>query len=139
MLRDIAALAQFDLDWKWIAAEAPRLGILKILQVSLLAAQELFNLSLCTRLPSPRRGAAELASGVVAHLQHDHEPDTHSVRYFRAQIQTRERWRDRTRFVWRLATTPSVQEWEAIEIPDPYFALYRGVRTLRLMKRFLRS
>jgi hypothetical protein len=80
----------------------------------------------------------ELASGVVAHLQHDYDPDTESIRYFRAQLHTRERWRDRTRFVWRLATTPSVQEWETIKIPDRYFALYRGVRTLRLMKRFLK-
>jgi hypothetical protein len=40
-------------------------------------------------------------------------------------------------FVWRLATTPSVQEWQAIQIPDRYFALYRGVRIARLMKRYL--
>lgn len=139
MLRDISALAQFDLDWNWISTAAHRLGILKMLQASLLAAEQLFNLSLCTRLPSPSRGAAELASVMVAQLQHDYEPDTESIRYFRAQLQTRERWRDRARFVWRLATTASVQEWQAVQIPDRYFALYRGVRIARLMKRFLRS
>jgi hypothetical protein len=122
----------------WIVAQAHRLGILKILQVSLLAAEELFNLALCTPLPSPSRGAAELGSAVVARLQHDYEPDTESIRYFRAQLQIRERWRDRARFVWRLSTTPSVQEWEAIQILDRYFALYRGVRIARLMKRLLR-
>jgi hypothetical protein len=138
MLRDIAALAQFDLDWNWIVAEARRLGILEILQVSLLAAGELFNLSLCTQLPAPSRGAAELASAVVARLQRNYEPDTESIRYFRAQLQTRERWRDRAGFIWRLSTTPSVQEWQAIPIPTRYFALYRGVRIARLMKRLLR-
>ena len=139
MLRDIAALAQFSLDWSWIVAEADRLGILKILQVSLLAARELFNLPLYTRLPLAIQGAAWLASAVVARLQHDYEPDTESIRYFRAQLQTRERWRDRARFIWRLATTPSVQEWEAIKLPDRYFALYRGVRIARVMKRLLRQ
>ncbi|MGH9517698.1 MAG: nucleotidyltransferase domain-containing protein [Terriglobales bacterium] len=138
MLRDIAALAQFDLDLNWIVAEARRLGVLKILQKSLLAAGELFNLSLCTRLPFASQGAADLASAVVARLQHNYEPDTESIRYFRAQLQTRERWRDRAQFVWRLATTPSVQEWEAVQIPDRYFAMYRGVRIGRLMKRLLR-
>ena len=137
MLRDVAALANFNLDWNWIVTEARRLGILKILQVSLLAATKLFNISLRTQLPSATQGVVELASAVVARLQHDYEPDTESIRYFRAQIQTRERWRDRARFVWRLATTSSVQEWQAVQIPDRYFALYRGVRIARLMKRFL--
>jgi len=137
MLRDIATLANFNLDWDWIIAKARRLGILKILQVSLLAVSDLFHASLQTQLPSATRGAAELASAIVARLQHNYEPDTESTRYFRAQLQTRERWRDRARFIWRLITTPSVQEWQAVQIPDPYFVLYRGVRIGRLMKRFL--
>jgi hypothetical protein len=139
MLRDIAALMNFDLDWNWIVAEARRLGIIKILQVSLLAANKLFNVSCRKELPSANQGTAELASAVVSRLQHNYEPDTESIRYFRAQLQTRERWLDRARFVWRLATTPSVQEWESIQIPDRCFAAYRGVRIARLMKRFLAS
>ena len=137
MLRDIAALTNFNLDWSWIVAEARRLGILKILQVPLLAVGELFNVSLRTQLPSATQGTTELASAVVARLQHNYEPDTESIRYFRAQFQTRERWRDQARFVWRLATTPGVQEWRAVHIPDRYFALYRGVRIARLLRRFL--
>jgi hypothetical protein len=137
MLRDIAALARFDLDWNWMVVEARRLGILKILQVSLLAAGKLFDISLRTQLPLATEGTAEVASATVARLQHNYDPDTESIRYFRAQLQTRERWRDRARFVWRLATTPSVQEWQAAQIPDCCFALYRGVRIARLMKRFL--
>jgi hypothetical protein len=136
MLRDIAALMNFDLDWNWIVAEARRLGIIKILQVSLLAANKLFNVSCRKELPSANQGTAELASAVVSRLQHNYEPDTESIRYFRAQLQSRERWLDRARFVWRLATTPSVQEWESIQIPDRCFAAYRGVRIARLMKRF---
>jgi hypothetical protein len=137
MLRDIATLANFNLDWNWIFAEARRLGILKILQVSLLSVRKLVNLSLRAQLPRPTRGAVEISSAAVARLQNNYESDTESIRYFRAQLQTRERWRDRMAFVWRLATTPSVQEWQAIQIPDRYFALYRGVRIARLMKRYL--
>jgi hypothetical protein len=137
MLRDIAALARFDLNWNWIAAEARRLGILKILQVSLLAASKLLNISFPGQLPSVTPDTAELASAIVSRLQRNYEPDTESIHYFHAQLQTRERWRDRARFVWRLATTPSVQEWQAVQIPDRCFATYRGVRVARLMKRFL--
>jgi hypothetical protein len=137
MLRDIAALANFTLDWNWIVTEAHRLGILKVLQVSLLAAGKLFNLYFPTQLPSVNQGMDAIASAVVARLQHNYDPNTESIRYFRAQLHTRERWRDRAKFVWRLATTPSVQEWQAVRIPDRYFPLYRGVRIARLMKRFL--
>lgn len=137
MLRDIATLASFNLDWNWIVAEARRLGILKILQVSFLAADALFRNWSRSQLPHASTGATEFSSAIVARIQHNYEPDTESIRYFRAQLETRERWRDRMRFVWRLATTPSVQEWQAVRIPDRFFALYRGLRIARLMKRFL--
>jgi hypothetical protein len=138
MLRDIAALTNFNLDWKWILAEARRLGILKILLVSLQAANELFNISLPTQLPPPTDATAELVSSLLTALQQNYEPNTESLQYFRAQLRTRERWRDRARFVWRLATIPSVEEWQAVQIPDRYFGLYRTVRIARLIKRFVR-
>src|SRR5207248_675827 len=46
MLRDIAALAQPNLDWQWIEYEAQRLGILQILTISLLLCHDLLNLNL---------------------------------------------------------------------------------------------
>jgi hypothetical protein len=98
---------------------------------------KLFNVSIRTQLPSAIQGTAEIAAAVVARLQHNYEPDTESISYFRAQLQTRERWRDGARFVWRLATTPSVQEWQSVQIPDRCFPLYRCVRIARVMKRFL--
>jgi hypothetical protein len=139
MLRDIATLAQFDLDWTWIVTEARRLGILKILQVSLLAVRELFFVDLPAAVESQpvARSAAEQARTVVSRLQRDQEPDIESLQYFRSQVQARERWRDRAQFVWRFATTPSVQEWEAIRVPDRFFAVYRGLRIARLMRRFV--
>jgi hypothetical protein len=138
MLRDIAALTNFNLDWKWIFTEAGRLGILKILQVSLQAANELFNTPLPPQFPAQAQGSANMASAVIARLQQNYEAETESLRYFRAQLHTRERARDQARFIWRLATTPSVQEWEAVQIPDRYFGLYRAVRIARLMKRVVR-
>jgi Uncharacterised nucleotidyltransferase len=137
MLRDIATLAQFDLDWNWILTEARRLGILKILQVSLLAVHELFAIDLPAAVQSRSLvRAVELADTVMSKLQKNHEPNTESVQYFRSQLQARERWRDQARFVWRLATTPGVEEWKAVRLPNQFFALYRGVRIARLARRF---
>ena len=136
MLRDIATLAQFDLDWNWIMSEARRLGILKILQVSLLAVRELFAIDLPAAAQSRSLvRAVELADTVMSKLQKNHEPITESLQYFRSQLQTRERWRDQARFVWRLVSTPSVEEWKAVRLPDRFFALYRVVRVARLLRR----
>jgi hypothetical protein len=136
MLRDIATLAQFDLDWNWIVAEARRLGILKILQISLLAASELLSVELPIAV-QPIRGADEIVSKILVRLQCNYESQTECLEYFRSQLQTRERWRDRAQFVWRLATTASVQEWQAVRIPDRFFVLYGGVRIARLLKKLL--
>ena len=138
MLRDIATLAQFDLDWTWITTEARRLGILKILQISLLTVRDLFSVDwpAAAKSRSLVRGA-DVARTVVSKLQKNQESDTGSLQYFRSQFQTRERVRDRLKFAWRLATTPGVEEWNAVRLPDCYFALYRGVRIVRLARRLL--
>ena len=137
MLRDIATLAEFDLDWNWIVAEARRLGILKILQVSLQAACKLFTIALSAQLPPANQRESQLVSVVIRRLQQNCETNTESFRYFRDQLHTRERRRDRARFMWRLATTPGIEEWRAVRIPDRYFAMYRVVRIGRLVKRLL--
>jgi len=46
MVRDIAALARFDLDWRWVTSEARRLGIARIISVSLELARLLLKLEL---------------------------------------------------------------------------------------------
>jgi hypothetical protein len=134
MLRDIAALAALDLDWDWIESEARRLGILRILLISLRLARNLLGLNVPKLLLQPH-GVEESAATVQSRLVHCAHPETESAAYFRFMIQVRERWQDRARFFWRLATTPSVGEWQAIRLPDSFAPLYRGVRALRLLRR----
>ena len=135
MLRDIAALARLDLDWRWIDAEARRLGIMRILAISLLLARNLLGLN----PPDPQiiqcQNAEELAAGVEAALLRGRDAQPESAAYFHCMTRVRERWQDRMRLIWRLVTTPSVGEWHAVRLPDFFFPLYRGVRTLRLMRR----
>ena len=141
MVRDIATLAGMDLDWRWIAAEATRLGIVKIVLISLLLARDL----LAFELPETLTASAlepeceNLASQLAFRLAHGETPDVESPRYFRFMMKLRERRRDRARFLWRLISTPSVGEWETITLPEALFPLYRGVRVLRLARRFTRG
>jgi Uncharacterised nucleotidyltransferase len=134
MVRDIARLAQFDLDWQWIGTEARRLGIARILMISLLLTRKLLR----CELPYGLRG--DVQCEILAHLfetrlRTSGLGDLESLKYFRMMVRLREGWKDRTRFVWRLMVTPNVGEWKSVSIPDGMFAAYRGVRAARLMPR----
>jgi hypothetical protein len=140
MLRDIAALARQELDWRWIVTEAEGLGVRRILEMSLLLACDFIN---CNSPYSLNANSAEnvqrMMANVESRLQTGTEIDPESIQYFLAMLKLRERWRDRASFVWRLATTSGVGEWEAVQLPDKFFSLYRAVRLLRLAKRFIGS
>lgn len=141
MIRDIAKLASFDLDWHLIEVEMRRLGILRIGLISLLLARNLLGF----RIPHFKYDQAELSTSekfancFEQRLRCNLEESPESLRYFRGMIELRERWRDRVRFGWRLASTPNVGEWKSFDIPDSLFWLYRGARAGRLVGRLMRS
>jgi len=137
MLRDIATLADLGLDWEWVRDEARRLGIFRILLVSLLLARNLLSCPLPATLADFReiQDGEKLAEAIQLRLSIGEEPDIRSLRYFREFAVARERWQDRARFAARLALTPSLSEWESVRIPDSLFPLYRAVRMGRLLKR----
>src|SRR5258708_510829 len=141
MVRDIATLASFELDWHRIEAEARRLGIARILAVSLSLAGSLFSLDLAAlaTLLAGSCNVKEIAAAIQRNTMAGVEPETESLRYFRAMMRLRERWQDRVRLAWRLAVTPSVGEWQIVQIPDSLFPLYFGVRALRLLRRLVET
>lgn len=137
MLRDIATLASRRIDWPSVYAQAERLGILRILWVSLLLARDLLDYEL-PEIPIRSAEVAvaeEFASAVELQLDRGDSPEVESIRYFSFMMKLRERRPDRARFLWRLASTPSVGEWKAVRFPDVLFPLYRGVRAMRLAAR----
>jgi hypothetical protein len=89
------------------------------------------------RLPVESFRVQGLAATIQDKIIAGFEDGTESLRYFRNMMELRERWQDRVRLAWRLATTPSVGEWQSAQIPDSLFPLYRGVRTVRLLKRLM--
>ena len=55
MIRDIATLAESSLSWRWIQTEAQRLGILRILNISLRLSRDLFHCNIPEDLETYRR------------------------------------------------------------------------------------
>jgi len=135
MLRDITAVCGQRVDWAWVLEESSRFGILKILTTSLELAQNMLGLKLPTEIRFPPAYSSENTVAVLRRMNRAEEIRADSFQYFRITMNLREQWRDRLRFAWRLAATPTVSEWQTLDIPDLLFPFYRGIRAWRLAKR----
>lgn len=141
-LCDIAQLLKAgDLNWNWIEVQAQKLGIERILRITMLLADQF----LATPIPPPmhqikadhvaRAFADEISASVIRGASYEED----QLSYFRLMMRLRERPVDRIRFLTRLAFTPGPGEWEMIRLPKPAFPLYRLVRLARLASRFMRG
>jgi len=129
-----------NLDWQWLGERAATLGIQRIVGINLYLAKELLN----AEIPAAIKGIfAEdpeirvLGEQVARNILSNQGLDPESVAYFRFILRTRERLRDRMRFISRLVFTPSRSEWSMIRVPAPLFPLYYMVRLFRLIGRGL--
>jgi hypothetical protein len=142
-LCDIAQLMSTpSLDWPWIASEARRLGIVRILWVTLLCANQLLDAPVPTAAQSALRQdhtARPMADEISGYVLSEEDYDVESVSYFRLMMRLRENVSDRLRFLQRLVLTPGPSEWQAVPLPRPLFPLYRLVRLSRLAARFVRQ
>src|SRR5205823_1693542 len=106
-----------------------RLGILRILNISLRLARDLFHCDIPEDLEMSSASTVEpLCRMITSRMENGIEPNPESLDYFLRMMRLRERWADRARFAWRLAATSSVGEWQSVRLPDSLFPLYRCVR-----------
>jgi hypothetical protein len=138
-LCDIAKLSESRaLDWNALQQEAQRLGILRIVAVSFLLANQL----LAAALPQPLKLSDDpavnlLVQKILREIAANSEFDPESLRYFRRMMDLRERRRDRFSFLWRLWITPGSAEWTTMRLPGSLFPLYRVIRMFRLVRRMV--
>lgn len=142
-LCDIAQLISLPtLDWDWIASQAEKLGMVRILWLTILVANRLLDVSIpgAAQASLPQDSSAPtFADEVVGHITSEAEYNFESFTYFRFMMHLRERVTDQLRFLQRLALTPGPSEWQAVHLPRPLFPLYRLVRLSRLAARLVRA
>ena len=142
-LCDLARIINLPtLDWSRIASQAKALGIVRILRVTMLLANQLLS---ATIPPAAQAILPEdlvtlpLANEIQTHLVSESAYNVESSAYFRLMMRLRERPADRRRFLQRLVFTPGPGEWQAVRLPAPLFPLYRLVRLSRLAARLVRA
>ncbi|HET6178879.1 MAG TPA: nucleotidyltransferase family protein [Candidatus Sulfotelmatobacter sp.] len=142
-LCDIARLMSLpDLDWTRIGSQARDLGVVRILRVTMLAANRLLGavIPAAAQVNLPEDTAAQvLVEEIQAHIVSEDPYDVESLAYFRLMMRLRERQSDRLRFAQRLVLTPGPGEWQTVRLPRPLFPLYRIVRLSRLAARLVRA
>jgi hypothetical protein len=142
-LCDIARIMRLPtLDWSWIGSQAKALGIVRIVRVTMLLANQLLGAMIApaAQMSLPEDpGTLALADEIQTYIASDTAFDVESVAYFRLMMRLRERPADRLRFLQRLVFTPGPSEWQAVHLPAPLFPLYRLVRLSRLAARFIRA
>ena len=124
-----------QLDWAWIAEQARKLGIVRIVRVSMLLTSRLLHVDIPAAADlhfGSDAGAESLANEIEGHITAAAEFNVESVDYFRLMMRLRENGQDRMRFLSRLILTPGPGEWAALRLPDALFPLYRLVRLWRL-------
>lgn len=142
-LCDIAQLiSNFTLDWNQIASQARALGIVRIVNVTMLLAQRLLGATIPDAAKSTLPVDAEsmaLAAELESQIQSEAAFNVEAVAYFHLMARLRERRADRFTFLRRLIFTSGPGEWKSIHLPRPLFPLYRVVRMYRLAGRLLRA
>jgi len=142
-LCDIAQLMRRpELDWEWIGAQARRLGVERIVRVTMLLANRLLGVAIPAAARNHlRENSSELAlvEQILSSIFTGEGYGTESLAYFRLMMRLRERQGDRLRFAQRLLLTPGPGEWKAVRLPRALFGLYPLVRISRVAARLVRT
>ena len=141
-LADVARLMERQaVNWEHVEGEAGRMGVHRIVAVTLLLAQQVLGSELPQAAAvrfSADRETQRVVDEVVANMARDGDYSTESPAYFRLMLAARERNLDRIRFLSRLAFTPGMEEWKLVSLPEPLYSLYRVIRLGRLLSRLAR-
>ncbi len=136
---DIARIMALPaLNWSMIGSQAQALGLVRIVQISMLLANRLLDAAIpgAAQASLPEDSAASLLAGEVqSWITGITAFNVESLAYFRLMMRLREHRMDRLRFLSRLAFTPGPSDWKAVHLPAPLFPLYPLIRLARLSGR----
>jgi hypothetical protein len=139
-LTDVAELlaARPDLDWPAILDRAEALGVRRMLLLGLSMAAEFLNAPLSAGIPERIRREAGIAKATAEWLRLFQRPAIEQGLLARMpfHLRCRERFGDRVRYTFRLLTTPTVEDWRLVSLPEPLAFLYLFLRVPRLLRKY---
>jgi len=126
-------------DWEGLVGRAKRLGCSRILLLGLFLARKLLEAdlpeavwNLCLADESLKR----LAEEVEERLRSHGGASLSLFRRSRFYLKVSERRRDKVLFCLRLASTPTVEDWQALSLPTSLSFLYYLIHPLRILGKY---
>jgi hypothetical protein len=143
---DVAALLRVgELDWEYISAHARKWRSERSLLIGLFLAKSLLSApvpdEVNARVMQDKKVRA-LAVEVVDNLflegrssaEIPSDPVLCNIQDQLFYIRARDRLSDKARLYLRMATTPTIEDWTFLPLPDHFFFLYRLIRPIRQAK-----
>jgi hypothetical protein len=139
-LADVAEMIASNphLDWEYVLDHARRAGGLRMLLLGMVLARRLLGTAIPKDLDLPLdqdRTVGQIADSVGRKIVRGELPTYAESQFYLLRV--RERWQDRLRYVVRFTSTATPMEWKSIDLPPPFFVLYRVVRVLRGLRKAL--
>jgi Uncharacterised nucleotidyltransferase len=141
MVADVAWLiaSRPDVQWGALLQRAREIGSLRMVLLGLKLAGSILDTplppSLIQRI-EPDQAVGILAAQVTARLFSPRDRLGKILRAGRFHMRARERWQDRARYLYRLTTTPGVEDWQLADLPSSLDFLYPVLRFPRLMRKY---
>jgi hypothetical protein len=144
-IADIAGLVEREgggVDWSALERRADRLGGARMVALGLTLARDYAGLASTFPEPLLRRGdpaVQALAVQVAGRLECPQWQEPSPRVEIRFHIAARERWRDRIRYLLRLALSPGHGDWRFVPLPGSLQGLHYLIRPIRLGLKILRQ
>jgi hypothetical protein len=128
-----------DVDWETLISRASRAHARRMMFTSLLLAQDLLGLIIpeTLRRSIAKDNAPHLLALQVKRALFQERTSESSVSQFLKPAKALDGLRDRARFHWRLALTPTPEDWTFINLSERFRFLYYLTRPVRLAKKYL--
>jgi len=128
-----------DMDWEESVGRAKRLGCSRILLLGLFLARKLLEADLpesVWNLCLADESLRSLAEEVEERLRSKEASSPSLFERSRFYLKVSERRRDKFRFCLRLASTPTVEDWQALSLPASLSFLYYLIHPLRILGKY---
>jgi len=127
------------IDWEGLIGRTKRLGCSRILLLGLYLARKLLEAD----LPEPvgnlcraDESLKKLAVEVEERLRSKEARSSSLFQRSRFYLKVSERRRDKVLFPLRLASTPTVEDWQALSLPPALWSLYYFIHPLRILGKY---
>jgi hypothetical protein len=130
-----------QIDWDQVVSSADKMGLLKILHINLFLAQDLLAAKLPLQMIDEMdrdRSAKEIARNISEKLFSGIYNNTNggAIAKYLFWPRTRERLRDRAKYLFLVGFKPTQVDYDAFPLPDFLYPFYWIVRPVRLLCRY---